>query len=80
MLTAGKLLWLSSAEVFKVNQRESRHHFALNRRTWHPPYAERKGDIVKYSHMREQSVILKHHAEPAMTRRDIGNIVPGDEY
>ena len=44
----------------------------------HGLHLQSEGDVVADRHVREQAVALKHHAEPALVRRQFGDVARTD--
>ncbi len=40
-----------------------------------PAHLETEGDIVEAIEVREQGIALKHHARPALYRRQVGDVL-----
>ena len=39
-----------------------------------------KRDVVAHRHVREHRVVLEHHGEPALARRQVGDVAPADQH
>ena len=75
----GQLLLLSTRELrrFPIDKGKHLNHvqhcanFVFDFGRWHIAHFQRKSQIFTHRHMREQGVILKHHANATLMRRNI---------
>jgi hypothetical protein len=42
----------------------------------HSPHLEREGQVLGHAHVREQRVVLEHHADAALVRRHVVDVAP----
>ena len=80
LLAAGKLIDLPIAETAELDDVEGSAHALLGLSPGNPAQLQRIGKVAGHRHVREQGIILEHHAEVALVgrrQRDIG--VPEDD-
>src|SRR5439155_15623363 len=69
LLAAGELagqLLLMTAELHQV---ERPRYTLVSLRAGHAAHAQTETDVLPYAHVREERVVLEHHAEAALLRR-----------
>ena len=75
LLPARELVDAAGAESRQIHQRQGAIHAALQVRTPDPDRLEAEGHVAPHVEVREQSVVLEHHAEPARDRRHRGDVL-----
>jgi hypothetical protein len=71
LLAAGKLRRPALAHLRQLDHAEGALDLRLDLGLRHLPHLQRKGEVLLDRHMREQRIILKHHADIALVRRDM---------
>ncbi|KWV89441.1 hypothetical protein PFLmoz3_00863 [Pseudomonas fluorescens] len=75
LLTTGKLMGEALAQVLQVDQFQQLGNYALFLRV----LANAKGDVVSHAQVREQRVVLEHHADTTFFRGE-GETGTGDDF
>ena len=71
LLTARKLRRATTAKGAHLHHVERALHLRLDIGLAHFPHFQRKGEIFGHRHMREKGVVLEHHTDAALMRRDV---------
>ena len=76
LLTSGKLRRPPVAEAIKADHRQRPVHLLFRLGLAHAAHLKRKRQVFRDRHVREESVILKHHADAALVRRHVVDRLP----
>ena len=71
MLTAGQLRRLAIGEGPHLHHVEGVHHLVLDVARRHAAHLQREGQVFRHRHMREQGIVLEHHADAALVGRNV---------
>ena len=75
LLAAGQLRRAAMAEAFQPHHRQRLLDPRLDFGPPHAAHLEREGEVLRHAHMGEESVVLEHHAQPALVRRTARNVL-----
>src|SRR4051794_37239609 len=74
LLATGKLRWIAALETAQLDEIERPSHLFGDLGATAVAHPQRKGDVVLDLHVREQGIVLEHHADVAPRRRDTSDI------
>jgi hypothetical protein len=78
LLATRQLARHALAVVLELHQRQCFFDLASDIVAGKFPHLQRKGDVLRHRHVRKERIFLKDHADPALVRRDIGQIARPD--
>ena len=79
LLAAGKLGGPAVGEAVQPHQAERVGHAAVALGARYPAHLQAEAHVLRHRHVREQCVILEHHARIARVRRRAGHVAAADE-
>lgn len=79
LLATGKLRRITPGEGVELDHRQRALDPFLHVGLAHAADAEGKGQVLGHGHVREQRIVLEHHADVALVRRDIVDRATGQE-
>ena len=77
-LPAGELRRIAIEIGLNVQQRGRARHLPLDARGIRPGHAQAEADILPDRHVRKDRVVLEHHGQPALARRQRRDVAPAD--
>ena len=79
-LPARELRGIAREQRLDMQQRGRALDLALHARLRRARHAQPEGDILEHGQMREYRIVLEHHREPALPRRQVRHVAPADQH